>query len=73
MIRILPPNGNPIVVVIKDNATLQDLTYSYQEGEQITVKRVNQHLFAVGQTPIIWTNGNLFYYFHLTFLLFLVM
>ena len=59
MIRILPPNGNPVLIVIKSNTNLQDLPYSYEAGEQITVERIDHHLYAVGHIPIIWTNGEI--------------
>ncbi len=59
MIRILPPNGKPILIVIKSNTNLQYLPYSYEVGEQIKAKRIDHHLYAVGHIPIIWTNGEI--------------
>jgi two-component system sensor histidine kinase ArlS len=59
MIRILPPNGNLILIVIKGNTNLQHLPYSYEAGEQITVERIDHHLYAVGHIPIIWTNNEI--------------
>lgn len=59
MIRILPPNGKPILIEIKSNTKLQDLPYSYEAGEQITVERIDHHLYAVAHIPIIWANGEI--------------
>jgi two-component system, OmpR family, sensor histidine kinase ArlS len=59
MIRILPPNGKPVLIVIKSNTNLQYLPYSYEAGEQITVKKIDHHLYAVGHIPIIWANGEI--------------
>ncbi|MCH6265005.1 HAMP domain-containing sensor histidine kinase [Neobacillus citreus] len=59
MIRILPPKGKPILVVMKNNFKLQDLPYSYKAGEHMAVERVDQHLYAVGKTPMIWTHGDI--------------
>ena len=59
MIRILPPNGKPILIVIKNNTELQYLPYSYEAGEQISAGKIDHHLYAVGHIPIIWTNGQI--------------
>ncbi|MEH7115747.1 HAMP domain-containing histidine kinase [Neobacillus niacini] len=59
MIRILPPNGNPILIVVKGNTNLQHLPYSYEAGEQINVEGIDHHLYAVGHIPIIWTNNEI--------------
>ncbi|RHW31385.1 sensor histidine kinase [Lysinibacillus yapensis] len=59
MIRVLTPNGKPILVLVRDNTNMQYLPYSYKTGEQTTVERINHHLYAVGQVPIIWTNGEI--------------
>lgn len=58
MIRILPKNGDPQLTTVKDQPNLQSLPYTYISKEQTTVKKVNNHLYAVTQTPIIWTNGD---------------
>ena len=59
MIRILPPDGNPILIVVKGNTNLQNLPYTYEAGEQIHMKRINHHLYAVGHIPIIWKNNEI--------------
>lgn len=57
MIRILPVKGKPLLVTIKERTELTDLPYAYQSSEQVAVKYVNDHIYAVAHTPIIWTNG----------------
>ncbi|OCA92875.1 HAMP domain-containing sensor histidine kinase [Pseudobacillus wudalianchiensis] len=58
MIRILPSKGIPLFVAIKEQVDLQDLPYSYEDGEKATVKNVNNHLYAIVHTPVIWSNGD---------------
>lgn len=58
MIRILPSKGKPLLVVIKDNSEQRNFPYFYRSSEQTIVKKVDHHLYALAQTPIIWTDGN---------------
>ncbi|KMY54492.1 histidine kinase [Bacillus sp. FJAT-27231] len=58
MIRILPSKGTPLFVAIKEQVDLQDLPYSYEDGERATVKNIHNHLYAIVHTPVIWSNGD---------------
>jgi two-component system, OmpR family, sensor histidine kinase ArlS len=59
MIRILPTEGKPLLVAIKDQMDLQNHPYSFQSSEQTTVKHIDRHLYAVAHIPIIWTKGEI--------------
>src|SRR3954451_11484363 len=59
MIRILPTEGKPLLVAIKDQMDLQNHPYSFQSSEQTTVIRIDRHLYAVAHIPIIWTKGEI--------------
>ncbi|KMY51532.1 sensor histidine kinase [Peribacillus loiseleuriae] len=58
MVRILPPKGKPLLIVIRDQTELNTLPYSYKSFEQTTVENFGNHLYAVSHSPIIWTNGD---------------
>ncbi len=58
MVRILPPKGKPLLIVIRDQTELNVLPYSYKSFEQTTVENIENHLYAISHSPIIWTNGD---------------